>query len=266
MSQSELRAGPQCATVERYFLDFNLSFKKPIGICFLFDQHLRAEGNDAAFKDADTILETPGMYAVIGGDVIDNAIKFSPHNSASTPSQEWQVFTDYARKLSKRLIVVVAGNHDLWSYDLAGIDATGWVARNVGARYARYAAYVSIDVSGTLYIVGVRHYYPGSGRNSPAAGAKRWIKESSRDIDVAVVGHRHTPGIEHFHWRNKWRSAIQAGTYQKTSDYAARCGFDESVKSTPVVILPGNGEPHITYSDLTEQAIKHLRYLRSTFK
>ena len=47
-----------------------------VGVCFLTDQHIGSGTADMERmrRDAEIIRDTPGLYAVMGGDIIDNFI------------------------------------------------------------------------------------------------------------------------------------------------------------------------------------------------
>ncbi len=259
----ERRAGSEAAECGRFCGLLAIKSSRPLALAFLFDQHISANNHEIVFKDAQTIARTDGLFAVIGGDVIDNQIKYSPQNTASTPMQELSILKQYVATLGQKLLAIVSGNHDLWTYDMAGIDLLSVLFHDSSVFYARYAVYISIDVLGATYMVGVRHHYPGGGRDTPALGIKRWIRDCEHDLDVAVAGHRHVPAVEYFHWRGKWRVAVRAGSYQRVTDHAARNGFDTVAKSAPVVIFPGRGRMPVVYTDITDDAIRHLQVLRA---
>ncbi len=89
----------------------------PIAISVISDQHI-APGTACDFKrmreDAELIRDTPGFYAVFGGDGVDNHIK---HRSAliganSTPDEQWKLFDYYLQLFGDKILAIISGNHD----------------------------------------------------------------------------------------------------------------------------------------------------------
>src|SRR5690606_18261354 len=81
-------------------------------------------------EDARLIQKTPGMYAVFGGDGVDNFIK---HQSAmvaktSNPEEEYAALYWFLSQMRGSLLAGVSGNHDCLSDDTELLTRRGWVS------------------------------------------------------------------------------------------------------------------------------------------
>lgn len=104
-------------SLERHYFDVEFPDDGgPIAIAAISDQHI-APGTPVDFRqmriDAELVRDTPGVYAMLGGDGVDNHIK---HHSAvlaarSTPDEQWKLFEHYLDTFAEKVVSVVSGNH-----------------------------------------------------------------------------------------------------------------------------------------------------------
>jgi hypothetical protein len=112
---------------DRHEAEVGYVTKKPIALTFISDQHISQGGVsnlERMEEDARLVSETPGMYAVLGGDGVDNHVKHRAAlvNSGSVPGKEWILYDHYLGIFGSRIAAMISGNHDDWTHDFVGID------------------------------------------------------------------------------------------------------------------------------------------------
>lgn len=226
----------------------NFRFRAPgqhMLLAFVSDMHI-APGTVIDFKrmreDAELIRDTPNCWCVLCGDQVDNHIK---HRAAvlsarSQPSDQYRLFEHYLSILGNKCLVIISGNHDNWTNQMAGFDALGRIARDNRVFYSPDEAWLDIEVGQQKYVVGMRHQYKyNSGFNQTHAN-KQWLRMGEREFDIGVIGHHHEHALEQFIYRGRFRWAARPGSYQITTAYSREYGFNQSIPTTPCFLLHGD--------------------------
>jgi hypothetical protein len=222
--------------------DINVRTNRPIAVAFVSDQHI-APGTPVDFRrmreDAELIRDTPDLYAVLGGDGVDNHIKhFSAVLAArSQPQDQWILYEHYLKILGEKLLVVTSGNHDLWTNQYAGTDMVSWLARSNRFAYAPYEARIAMTVGQQPYKLAVRHQYRLNSSFNQTHSVKQWLRLGEDDFDVGCIGHHHEAAVEQSVYRGRMVWLCRPGAYQITSSYSAVYGYNNSLPSCPTFIL-----------------------------
>tara|TARA_Y100000310_G_C20638104_1_gene792328 strand:- start:180 stop:1328 length:1149 start_codon:yes stop_codon:yes gene_type:complete len=238
---------------------FNISFASgPIAISCISDQHI-APGSACDFKrmreDAELIRDTPGFYAVFGGDGVDNHIK---HRSAmigakSSPDDQWRLFDYYLQIFGDKILTIISGNHDYWTKQIGGVDFLASVAKDRKICYAPAEARLRIDVAGQEYSMLVRHQ---AGRFNSSLNqthvVKRFWEMNEEPFDIGVIGHHHVAALEMFIKHGEKRYAARPGSYQITSPYAHQYGFSRSIPTCPTFILFPDEKRIVGFDDVRD--------------
>ena len=211
---------------------------RPFAIVFLSDLHIGSAGVDyrQARMDAETIRDTPNMYAVFHGDGIDNWIipkmQGLQRGQLISFDKEIALFKAWLATLNSKLVAVVAGNHDNWTHRMSGID---WLHGITPPKALYDSQQITFDLvfgSNTLRVC-VRHKWRGSSIHNPTHGLERASKDI--DADIYVGGHTHIGTLfRSFVVRNKYRIAVLTGTYKRIDEYAKEL-------NVPECIHPGSG-------------------------
>lgn len=247
--------------------------KRPIGIAFASDQHLSTDAPvdvEKAFEDARLIQQEPGLFCVLGGDGADNHIK---HRSAlvgkrSAPPDEWRLYDHYIGTLGLKLLAIISGNHDDWTKDLAGVDMVGHLASKHRIHYSPDEVLLSVglapdvDAPARDYIAKVRHQYRFNSTLNIGNTVKRMYDMGGDQFDVGVVCHHHEAHVETFERHGQTRWALRPGSYQITSTYSRRFGFNPTYPTCPVAIFWPDEHRVVCFKDLRE-GITHLRAARA---
>ena len=221
-------------------------------------------------EDAELIRDTSGLYAVLGGDGIDNHIKHRSAviNSASVPGNEYRLYAHYLRMFGTKLVAAISGNHDDWTHDLGGVDVVSMLAERERLFYAPDYLQLSVVIQSVdgdqrqEYQVRIRHQYRYNSSLNNTHGMKRMWEMDERDFDIGVLCHLHEPAMEPFKKHGEWRWAFRPGSYQVTSGHSRRYGYNFSQPTCPTVILHPTKREMIGFLDV-RQAASYLKYLRA---
>ena len=224
--------------------------RRPIGLAFVSDQHI-SEGTpsdmDRMERDALLIRDTPGLYAVLGGDGVDNHIKHRTAiiASGSKPGNEWRLYDHYLGFFGHKLAAMISGNHDDWTKDFTDVDIVGMIAKKRRIFYAPDYVLLTVEVGGAAYVVKVRHQYRFSSSLNETHSVKRMWSEDDDDFDIGVVCHKHKAALEPFDRHGQVRWALRPGSYQYISGFSRRYGYGHSLPTCPTMILfPDRREMH----------------------
>ena len=226
-------------------------------ICAMSDLHI-APGTPVDFKrmreDAELIRRTPRCYAMIGGDVVDNHIKIPQAVLAarSTPGDQWQLYEHWLGILGPRIACCIAGNHDEWTKQRAGVDMLGWIMGQRKVHYSKDEAWIRCNVGKQQYTFAMRHQYRMNSSFNQTHAVKQWLRNGEDEFDIGVIGHHHGAAIESFQWHGKQRWAARPGAYQITSAYTRQYGWNDSVPIVPTFLLKGDERRVIGFPDIRD--------------
>lgn len=230
--------------IHRSKFEVNLG-NDPVGICFVSDQHISGSNSVCLRKmreDAELIAESPGLYACLGGDGVDNHVK---HRSAllaarSTPGDQWLLYEYYLGLFAHKVIAMISGNHDAWTQGFAGLDMVNWIAEKNRICYAPAEAHLDVTVGGWKYLVSFRHQYRMNSSFNETHAVKQWLRHGDTPFDVGCVCHHHTPAIEEGLVMGEHRIFCRPGSYQITSSHSRQYGYNLTTPTCPTVVFyPG---------------------------
>lgn len=239
--------------------DFTVTFDDDwVMIVVMSDLHI-APGTPVDMKrmrlDAELIRKTDRCYCVIGGDVIDNHIK---HRSAvmaarSQPNDQWQHFEYLFDIMGPKVTCAVAGNHDLWSDQIGGVDVLGRIMQNhQNTGYSNNEARIVMKVGSQSYNFAIRHQYRMNSSFNQTHAVKQWLRLGEEDFDIGVIGHHHEAAIENFAYKGQMRWAARPGAYQITSSYSAQYGWNDALPTCPTFVLNGRTRKIFGFPDIRD--------------
>lgn len=261
---------------DRHFAQIGFVSDKPVALAFISDQHISETAPVQLARmqeDAELIRDTPGLYAVLGGDAVDNHIKHRAAiiNSGSIPGREYQLFAHYLSMFGPHKIqAAISGNHDDWTVDVAGLDMLSHLLTKHRVIYApdyivlRLAIYSRPDELTQEYAVKIRHQYRFNSSLNQTHSLKRMWEQDEHDFDVGVICHHHEAAMEPFRRHGEWRWGLRPGSYQVTSGYSRRIGFPTSTPTCPTIVFHPTRRSMIGFVDV-RHAASYLRWLRSTW-
>jgi predicted phosphodiesterase len=252
--------------------DFTLITKhfpenKDIVLVPISDVHLgAAEHMETAWREFRTqVLETPNMYLLLCGDLINNATRNSVSNifeETMRPSQQKKLMAEMLMPLRDRILCAVPGNHEARSgkdadddpvYDImAKLDLEDLYRENIAFLKIQIG---NIDANGTrnpTYTFAVTH---GSGGGILTGGSVNRAERFGMAIDGVdgiITGHTHKPFVSHpgkikVDTNNNKVSVkpfhvITCSSWLNYAGYAARKNLLPSTHIPQKILLSGNSK------------------------
>jgi len=215
----------------------------PILLVFAGDQHIGSPGCDIerAFAEAALVRNTVATYAIVLGDVVDNyVVRGLLHLNTRTPItilEQWELARSYLASFGGKLLACVSGNHDAWTYLLAGVDYLQEVLPG-GTLYSREEMRLKVWVGEAVYRIWLRHKWRGVSIYNQTHGQERAARFSDAGYDLYVGAHTHVGGLyREFILHGRRRAAIQVGTYKLHDEYALEEGYPPHDESTAVGVV-----------------------------
>ena len=242
---------------------------EPFALATLGDTHFGGPGVDyaALLRDARIVRDTPGMYAMFGGDGVDNWIigklqalqrtQIMPHGT------EWAMFLDWLDIIGESLLAVVLGNHDLWSAKLSGFEPIAKHLRNAAVLYDSHEIVFTLACGELEQRWLVRHSFRYGSVFNPTHGQEVAWERGDVDFDVVVGFHRHNGTlVRPFVRQGKPRTAVQMGTYKVGDSFGRELGL-ASVPSLGVAAMVGHPDGRCWWFNGLENAAEFLAFLRA---
>jgi hypothetical protein len=241
---------------------------RPFAIAAIADQHIQTDGPTdlaRAREDAELVRKTAGLYAMLGGDGVDNHLKHRQAMLAagSRPKRQWELYDHYLGMFGPdKLLGVISGNHDNWSQHFADIDMVQRLARAKRLFYAQDELLATIKAGKHTFRYAIRHQYRFNSAFNQTHAIKRWWEMGPDNWDVGVLCHLHEVACEPFMKHGQQRWALRPGSYQITSGYTRQYGFNNSTPSCPTAIVrPRTGRIYCLPD--VRDAADYLTWLRS---
>lgn len=220
--------------------------QSPVAIAFVADIHLGSPGVDyeRVFREARLIADTPNMYLMLNGDLLDNFIipklVAARYETEVTIPEEWVLVRKYLKIVGHKLLVSVGGNHEKWSWVLGGIDYFADVLKQT---VPRAIIYDSDDVALTLRVgkaafpLRLRHYWQGRSMYN-ATHAIELAHRFDGGFLVGVGAHTHVSGVTRtFNAGGENGIAVLCGSYKEVDTFARIKGFPKPNRSAAMSVL-----------------------------
>lgn len=251
--------------------NFSASFDEhlPIGISFASDQHISLD-NTVALKqmrlDAWMVRDTPGMHVICVGDAIDNHIKHvaAMVNSRSTPGDQYRLLNQYLRWIKDKMLVMISGNHDDWTSQLAGVDVSKMLCDNNKIMYAPDEARIKVHLPGHTYDVAARHQGGGNSKKNPTNSIKEWWRNGTAPFDIGAMAHLHELALERVTLHELERWVCRPGSYQTISAHSRQYGYNPTLPACPTFIIYPDKREIVGYAQLPAAA-RFLTYERDRY-
>lgn len=217
----------------------------------------------------ERVKNNENVYAIIVGDVVDNATKNSiadTYEEALTPMQQVKQAAMLFEPIKDKILGAVSGNHEFRSYKSEGVDLLYFMCAELGIedKYDMTACLLFIRVGYQIncnskrqcksgrkicYSLYLSH---GSGGGSTVGGSANKLEKRGQiiDADIIVQGHTHKPLTfreSFFRVDPQNNSAypkeqvfVNASATLEYEEYAERMGLKPNSKVSPVIVLDGH--------------------------
>lgn len=209
---------------------------EPIALAFIGDPHLDDNNCnwEVLMRDVNIIRTTQNMYAVPGGDYINNwsgrlREKLSMHQEV-TQDQGWKLVEWFVEKLKDSIIIMLKGNHDLWSKSHGNGDPLDWIAGASNVPMEDWSCDFTLQFkNGAQCRVSAAHDYKGNSQWNPLHGPMKKAKMSGFHPHVVLAADKHNWAMfanedgetGHHYW------VCRARGYKFHDEYAKVLGFDQ---------------------------------------
>lgn len=166
----------------------------------LFDVHFGNIGHrtEKFLSYIRWIKETPNIYAIVGGDLMENALddgRGMSYDQKTNPEGQIGWMVQALAPIAHKILVAIPGNHEWRSYKKAGIDPLRFIADQLKIPYFDGPVFLDVLVFGYRRTFYVKH---GEG-NSQTKGGKMNAASKPRKftgmVHFFVSGHVHDPVV-----------------------------------------------------------------------
>ncbi len=170
-------------------------YGKNFAIVPLFDVHYGSNGHrEGKFqKYLKWITETPGLYVILGGDLMDNALddgRGMSYDQIINPQTQLDDMTEMLAPIAHRCLTMFPGNHEWRTYNKTGIDISKILADRLDIPYHTGPVLLSILAGDHKFTIDARHGFsrPSTkgGQLNNAMKPMKWM-----DADFFLSGHTH---------------------------------------------------------------------------
>lgn len=213
-------------------------------ILFLSDTHIGdwSTDYDLFARITDEILETPGLYVGLLGDLANMAIRLRgvaevTGGALFTPEQQVKILDSWLTDIAHKVVFATWDNHGVEREE----QASGFSAiKHIQAKRFVYfggIGHPDIRVGNEVYKFAVSHRFRGSSLDNPCHGGMRYLRREGHQRELAAMGDYHVPGIVKFTHGESEKVALNAGSIQTHSPYARRHFSLFTNPSMPGVVL-----------------------------
>lgn len=249
------------------YADWRIKTKEPVCVVFLGDTQLGSWGTDYDLFKAITkeIIETPNLYVVLVGDILQMAIKLrnviENSDNAVPPDMQIMILDSWLQDIKHKVIASTWDNHSVMREEAV----TGYsVYAEIFKRHTIYSSgicHLSVFVNDIEYKMAVSHYFRGRSMYNKTHAPSRYMREFANDRDLVAQGDFHEPGYSWYTEGGKERNAIVCGSIQTDSGYAKRFFTLTTHPFYPCVLLN-----HKEKSIINFKSVKDWLMLINTYK
>ena len=242
-------------------IKYNLGKNNAFQLVVLGDMHIGDSlcDMDLIKSTINYIKETPNCYAILNGDLMNNALKTSKSDSymeTMTMEQQQETLIRLLYPIKEKILVIATGNHEYRTNLLAGINPLKGVAYALDKAdaYTDGAYVLRLDfgsVCGTKtpnkYMVFGIHGTGGGRRMGSSANVLEDMSKIRPDMDLYIHSHTHTQlnfsdmvflydamhdkDIEH------QRTYYNANAFLKYGGYAEQKGYTPTDRTPNVITV-----------------------------
>lgn len=245
------------------FHSVNLGDVEQIYLVPVSDIHPEASSfNEKAFRKLLAwIQDTPNAYCVLGGDLFECATKTSKgdvYSARMTTGEALKYMRTALTPIKDRILASVTGNHEERIYKQDGLDLGEVLASELGFFYAGEGCLLKVQVgrrpnNGKPQVYSVYLTHGNGGGKRPGSKLNNMeMLALSVVADLYLVGHGHAemsfknryfmPDLRNNKVEERYRTFVQAGSFQEWGGYAERYGYVPGSQEMPLITLSGTSK------------------------
>lgn len=171
-------------------------FKGKLEIALLFDVHYGHHAHKLAKFKAyiNWVLQNPNVYAIIGGDLMENAIddgRGMSYDQETNPSNQLNDIVHLLAPIAHKILFAIPGNHEERTYKKTGIEVMEVLAGRLNVPY--FSGPVIVDILANTYrwSAHVQHGYGNSQTKGGKMNSASRPKGYTGVIHFFISGHVH---------------------------------------------------------------------------
>ena len=213
-------------------------------------------------KQIRYVEDTPNCYAIINGDIMNNATKSSvsdSYNETLSPMEQIVKAVMLLKPIANKTLAITQGNHERRTAKESGVDLMKIIAMELGLldKYSEGMAYIFIRLGEqdshhhfkkVPYTILVTHG-TGGGRTVGAKANRLSDLVAIVDADIYLYGHTHQnmafkEGFMRVNWGNNSvamvdRLFVNSGAFLDWGGYAEQAQYRPSTIAPPHIFLSG---------------------------
>ena len=174
------------------------NFGRAIRIAPIFDVHFgnkmcRIEKFEHYLK---WIEETPGLYAILGGDLMENALddgRGMVWDQTHSPQTQLDLLTEMLAPTAHKCLFAMPGNHERRTFLKSGIDPARILAERLEIPYFSGPVLVSILAGGHKWKIYAFHGFSNAGTKGGKLNAAGRPQKFNDFVNFFLSGHTHDP-------------------------------------------------------------------------
>jgi len=223
--------------------NINVAAEDEVAVCMLGDLHWGSYGADYGVirKVTDELLEIPGLYAILLGDLEQQSIKMRSvlemSDNALTPELQSRFTESWLSEVGHKILAACWDNHSVMRQE--SVTGQSEFKRCLGERlvYFNGIGHINLTVGSETYNIAISHFFRGRSVHNPCYGQRQYMQTVGQDREIAIAGDSHEPGILEYANGNKHRLCVNCGTAQVNSGYAKRFFSLYSLPVFPVIVF-----------------------------
>lgn len=241
----------------------------PVLVVVLSDLHVGHVNCDMPRlrRDLELVRNTPGVYAVLLGDLIDNVVTAVTSRGMSheqlAPIRVQKALVDDAVEFlgAGNVLGMVLGNHDAFSIRSDDYDPVAYWAKKTGCPYLGPFGFLNVTVGAETYRILASHMFRMRSSFNLTHQAKR-LEDFQGAADAVFTGHTHESAAESTYRQHRHKFYGQCGSYLSTTRYSKSLGFGQVNADMPGVILWPDRHKVLGFQDALTDGVPYLTYLR----
>lgn len=247
--------------------EFSYKFKESIIFLPIGDLHIGAETTEHSriAKLITKVRPLSNVFIVFTGDSIDNFGKFSVgggiHEQAVNVTKQKQIAEWICKYLGDKLLGVIQGCHEEFSYRADGFDFGKYLANISDTRYLGKKALLTLLVGENEYKVYVDHNSRWSSTDNMCHGLKKTCRNQT-PFDLGIGAHRHVPNAENSLIQGRMVKTCKISSFKRPDRFIEKVKVPEApILSQCYVLLAEKVDPvslGIIYFEKIDYAIRFL--------
>jgi len=216
---------------------------KPIVVATVADLQLGswATDYDLFMRVTDEIINTPDLYVLLLGDILQMAIKLrgvlEVSDNIIPPKLQYYFLESWLQDIQYKVIASTWDNHSVMREEAQAGYSTYAAIFGRHTIYANGICHLDTIVNDITYKWAITHFFRGKSMYNKTHAPERYLRMEFPEGDIAAQGDFHEPGISKFWERQKEYVAIVTGSIQTNSGYAKRFFSLTTAPVYPCVVL-----------------------------